>query len=390
MGLAGEGDFHRTGGIVISKTHAYIALNMITGMGPVRARLLEEHFGCVEAIFEAGESDLVAAKGIGPDLARTIVVERERVQVDAEIAKAEKLGIRIVTPADADYPQPLRTLYDPPLALYIRGSWAAKDRQAVAVVGTRRPTHYGLSVADRLAYQLARVGFTVISGLARGIDTAAHRGALKARGRTVAVIGSALDCLYPPENAALADEIAENGAVISEYPLGREPDRTTFPYRNRLVSGLSMGVIVVEAGCTSGALNTAEQAMEQGRTVFAVPGRIDSAPARGCHRLIKHGARLVEDVDDVLEEFEFLIPPEGRRKVATLDPLPRVTLDEGEQAVVKALWEDALDIDTLVRRTGLAVNKISTLLIRLEMKRIVRMLPGRRVELTEAARGSGT
>jgi DNA processing protein len=372
-----------------SKREAYIALNMMTGMGPVRARALETRLGSIEAIFAAGERDLESAEGVGRELASAIILERNRVDPQRELERAERLGISIVTPAEAGYPEPLRNIYDPPLALYMRGAWEKRDRQAVAVVGTRRPTYYGAAVADRLAYQLGRVGCAVVSGLARGIDTAAHRGALKAKARTLAVIGSALDRLYPPENADLAEQIAQNGAVISEYPLGREPDRTTFPYRNRIVSGLSMGVVVVEAGQNSGALHTAHQAMEQGRAVFAVPGRIDTPSAKGCHKLLKQGARLVEDLDDIMEEFEFLFPRTQRDKAASLDALPRVALDEQEQAVVKALWTDALDVDSLVRVTGLRSGELSALLIRLEMKRVVRMLPGRRVELTEAARTAG-
>lgn len=374
---------------MFSEKEAYVALNMMTGMGPVRAQALIETLGAIQAIFEAPETELMKASGVGREMASAIVAERDRVDPRRELDRATRMGLTVVTPCDEEYPAPLKNIYDPPLVLYMRGKWEPRDRRSLALVGTRRPTHYGASVADRFAYQLARVGFTVTSGLARGIDTAAHRGALKGKGRTLAVIGSALDRLYPPENAQLADEIAEHGAVISEYPLGREPDRTTFPYRNRVVSGLSMGVIVVEAGATSGALYTAQQALEQGRAVFAVPGRIDTPAAKGCHRLLKQGAKLVEDVDDILQEFEFLLPSRELAQAKALDPLPRVALDEREQAVVRALWSDALDMDSLVRATGLGAGELSALLIRLEMKRIVRMLPGRRVALTEAARAAG-
>ena len=200
------------------------------------------------------------------------------------------------------------------------------------------------------------------------------------------MIGSGLDSIYPPENAELAKQIAEHGAVLSEYPLGREPDRTTFPYRNRIVSGLSMGVVVVEAGLNSGALNTADHALEQGRSVFAVPGRIDSPSSKGVHRLLKNGARLVDDVDDILQEFEFLIPPERKKQVELLDQRPEVQLSADEQSVVRALWEDALDVDTLARSAGLTSVAVNSLLLGLEMKRVVRMLPGRVVELVEGLR----
>ncbi len=245
--------------------------------------------------------------------------------------------------------------------------WA---REEVRIMGNK--------VADRIAYQLAQTGFTVVSGLARGIDTAGHRGTLKGKGRTFAVLGSALDCLYPAENAELADQIAKHGAVISEYPLGREPDRTTFPYRNRIVSGLSMGVLVVEAPFKSGALITADMALEQGRSVFAVPGRIDTPSSRGTHRLIKNGARLVDDIEDIIHEFEFLITEEAQ---ASCSESLSIKFTEDEEAIIEVLCEGECDVDTLAQRTQLNVSKISSLLIGLEMKRIIRMLPGRIVAL---------
>jgi DNA processing protein len=241
-----------------------------------------------------------------------------------------------------------------------------------------------MTVADRLSYQLGKVGFTVVSGLARGIDTAAHRGALKAEGRTLAVIGSALDCIYPPESEELARLIAGHGAVISEYSMGRQPDRTTFPYRNRIVSGLSMGVVVVEAGFKSGALHTADAALDQGRSVFAVPGRIDSSASQGTHRLIKNGARLVTDVNDILEEFEMLIPPEQKQMAAASTARPPIELTGEEEAIVEALLDGPLDVDSLARRAALKSAAVSSLLLGLEMKRVIRMLPGRMVELTVA------
>ena len=204
-----------------------------------------------------------------------------------EQEKAARLGARLVTPVDAEYPKRLLQIYDPPLALYVQGEIQSRDERGVAIVGSRRTTHYGREVAERLAMQLAQDGVTVLSGLARGIDTAAHSGALKGKGRTLAVLGGGLDCLFPPENAELAAAIARQGAVVTEYPIGREPDKTTFPVRNRIVSGISMGVVVVEADVTSGAMITARQALEQGRTVFAVPGRVDSFGSRGPHQLIK-------------------------------------------------------------------------------------------------------
>lgn len=370
----------------MNRREAYIALNMIDALGPVRVRNLVAALGAPEAIWEASELDLRRAEGIGAEVARRILEQRAEVDPVAEEARARKSGARLITCEEPEYPESLKQLYDPPLVLYVRGTLEKKDRHAIAVVGTRHATHYGLSVADRIAYQLAKTGFTVVSGLARGIDTAAHRAALKGAGRTIAVLGSAIDRVYPEENLPLADEIAEHGAVISEYTMGREPDRTTFPYRNRVVSGLSLGVVVVEAGVKSGAVITATGALEQGRSVFAVPGRVDTPAARGCHWLIKQGARLCEGIDDVLEEFELLIPEARKKAAASLPRRPDVALTPDEQAVVKALWKGALDVDSLARQANLNSAQLSALLLGLEMKRVIRMLPGRVVELREDAR----
>ena len=355
---------------------AYIALNMMEDIGPVSVRALVTVLGSPQAIFQANKGDLLKAEGLGPALVEKIVSQRGCLRPDEELARARKRGYEIITPADAAYPKPLLTIHDPPLALYVWGTLAPGDKRAIAVVGSRRTTLYGRETAGKLAFYLAKTGFVVVSGLARGIDTAAHRGALQGGGRTLAVLGGALDCLYPEENAELARAVACQGAVLSEFPLGRQPDKTTFPMRNRIVSGLCMGVLVVEAGATSGALITASQALDQGRCVFAVPGRIDSPASKGTHQLIKQGARLVESVDDVLEEFEFLIPSAGRGASENLPPL-----NADEEKIVRALAEEELDMDTLTRITGVPAAALSVLILGLEMKRVVRMLPGRRVAL---------
>ncbi len=372
----------------MTSREAYIALNRIEGIGPVRVRALVEALGSPEAVLAASPVALAAVRGVGPKVAENVVAQRAGLDAGAEEAAAAKLGARLVTPVDADYPAPLKTIYDPPLCLYVRGTLEKKDEQALAVVGTRRASHYGAAQADRLAYLAAKAGFAIVSGLARGIDTVAHQAALKAGGRTLAVLGGALDKLYPPENRELAEEIAAHGAVLSEFPLGREPDRTTFPYRNRVVSGLSKGVLVVEAGLDSGAMNTAEQALEQGRSVLAVPGRVDMDGARGPHRLIQNGARLVEDLPDILKEFEFLFPPDEQARLARRqDARQRLTLAPGEEALVRALWsEPELDFDVLIRKTGLTSAQLMTLSMQLEMKRVVRRLPGRRLALLDEIR----
>ncbi len=366
----------------MNEREAYIGLNMISGLGPVRVRALVAALGSPAAVFSATDQDLRGVKGIGPELAGAILAQRDAVDPAAEIQRTAAQGWQIVTALDPAYPEPLKTIHDPPLALYVMGTLAPADRHALALVGSRRCTHYGQTVADRLAFQLVKVGYTVVSGLARGIDVAAHQGALKAGGRTLAVLGSALDRLYPPECADLAQKIAGSGAVISEFPLGREPDRTTFPYRNRIVSGLCQGVIVVEAPAQSGALITAAVAAEQGRSVFAVPGRIDAPGSRGCHQLLRTGAVLVEGVEDVLKEFDFLFPLEKKEQARAAMTRPEVMLSADEAGVVRALGEGPLDVDSLARRAAIKIQNLSALLVGLEMKRVIRMLPGRIVELT--------
>lgn len=361
---------------------AYIALNMMQGVGPVSVRTLTTHLGSVTAIFEADKPALMNVPGVSREIVGKILDQRIRLDTDQEEQAAAAIGAHLITPVDAEYPKRLLQIYDPPLALYVQGALQLRDEHGVAIVGSRRTSHYGLETAERLASQLAQSGVTVISGLARGIDTAAHKGALKGKGRTVAVLGGALDCMFPPENADLAVQIARQGAVLSEYPMGRQPDKTTFPVRNRIVSGLSKGVTVVEADVASGAMITAHQALDQGRTVFAVPGRIDSFGARGPHKLIKNGAKLVESVEDILDELGCLIPtpvrPEGASVLATLT--------EGEAGLVTVIAEDGeVDLDTLIRRSGRKPSDISALLLGLELKRVVKMLPGQRVALKNKA-----
>ncbi|MBN2163847.1 MAG: DNA-processing protein DprA [Pontiellaceae bacterium] len=366
---------------------AYIALNMIEGLGPVTVRRLIDALGSPQAILRADREDLMEARGVGEKLALKIICRRDDIDVASEIKKAAAEDARIITPLDDEYPEILKTIHDPPLALYVRGRFVPEDRKALAIVGSRATSHYGLSAADRLAYQLGQVGFTVVSGLARGTDTAAHRGALKSGGRTIAVLGGAIDCLYPPENEGLAEKIAKQGAVISEYPMGRQADRMTFPYRNRIISGLSMGMLLIESDVKGGSMHTADAAMEQGRTVFALPGRIDCPGARGPHKLIKNGAKLVERLDDILEEYEFLIPADER--MAPEDEVaarPDVPLTDVESLIVEALWQEPLDVDSLARDAGLRSHELSGLLLGLEMKRVIKMLPGRMVELADDLR----
>jgi len=368
----------------MDQRNAYIVLNMIEGLGPVSVRRLIDVLGSSNAIFEADREALMEARGVGEKLALKIIAQRDSIDVDEEIEKVAEIGARIVTPVDDEYPEALKAIHDPPLTLYVLGRILPGDAKAIGIVGSRSTSHYGLSAADRLAYQLGQTGFTVVSGLARGTDTAAHNGALKSGGRTIAVLGGALDCLYPPENAELAGKIAKSGAVVSEYPMGRQADRMTFPYRNRIISGLSMGVLLTESAIKGGSMHTAEAAMEQGRTVFALPGRIDTPGARGPHMLIKNGAKLVERLDDILEEYEFLIPSsEMAVPESAAAARPDVPMTEEESKIVEALWQEPVDVDSLGRELGLKSHELSGILLGLEMKRVVRTLPGRMVELAE-------
>jgi DNA processing protein len=366
---------------------AYIVLNMIEGLGPVSVRRLIDCLGSPKAILEADREALTEARGVGEKLALKIITQRDSIDPEAEIDKAADSGARIITLIDDEYPDVLKTIHNPPLVLYIKGHFLPEDKKAIGIVGSRATSHYGLSVADRLAFQLGQIGFTVVSGLARGTDTAAHRGALKSKGRTIAVLGGAIDCLYPPENAELAEQIAKQGAVISEYAMGRQADRMTFPYRNRIISGLSMGVLLIESDTKGGSMHTADAAIEQGRTVFALPGRIDTPGAKGPHLLIKNGAKLVQSVDDILEEYEFLIPPsELDAPESAPSARPDVPLTDAESKIVDVLWKEPADVDSLARAVGMKSHELSGLLLGLEMKRVIKTLPGRMVELADDLR----
>jgi len=357
---------------------ALVALNLIEGIGPVRVRQLIEHFGEAPAILGASRPQLLRVQGIGEDTAEAIATWENSIQLADELERIDQFACRAVIQSDAEYPASLREIYDPPVVLYVKGSLTAKDRNAVAMVGSRQTTHYGIETARRLAYQLAYVGVTVVSGGARGIDTAAHQGALSAKGRTVCVLGTGINIVFPPENKDLFDRIAEHGAVITQFPFNRKGDRQSFAIRNRIVAGMTLGTVVVEANLTSGALITANFATEYGRQVFAVPGRIDSPRSKGCHDLIKKGAKLCESAEDILSEFEYLFPASNRPpSPAETGTLPSLELSENEEKVYDALGREGIAMDDVIRRSGLPASTVSVVLLGLEMKRLVRQLPGR-------------
>ena len=358
---------------------AFVALNMIDHVGPVRVRQLLEHFGDAPSVLRASKQQLLAVRGIGTDTAESIAAWEKNIDLAAELKRAAEFECTILTQDDQDYPPLLREIYDPPIVLYVKGTLTSRDRNAVAIVGSRQTTHYGLEVSRKLGYQLAFVGVTVVSGGARGIDTAAHQGALNAKGRTVAVLGTGINIVFPSENAELFERIAADGAVITQFPFNRQADKQSFPIRNRIVAGMTLGTVVVEANLTSGALITANFATEYGRQIFAVPGRIDSPRSKGSHELIKKGAKLCEGAEDILSEFEYLFPPTNRPLAPNeTGVLPALTLSANEQAVYDVLKkEDETSIDEVIRHSSLPASAASVALLSLEMKRLIRQLPGK-------------
>ena len=356
-----------------------LRLALVPGIGPRLSVLLLERFGTPAAVLTAAPSELRDVPGIGTKLSQAIARAPSREDAEAELERCRQAGIVVLTPTAAGYPRLLREIHDPPAVLFARGAVEPRDSLAVAIVGSRHATQYGVAQAERLAGSLARAGLTIVSGLARGIDAAAHRGALAAGGRTIAVLGSGLANIYPPEHVQLADEVAAAGAMLSESPPRTQPMSGAFPQRNRLISGLSLGVIVVEASAQSGALITARHAAEQGRDIFAVPGRVDSRVSHGCHRLIRDGAKLVETADDVLEELGPLVEATSDAAGQSVHHPAELLLNDVERQVLSAVTSDATTIDQVVSSSGLPTPQVLATLSVLEMRRLVRRISGNRV-----------
>ncbi len=359
-----------------NQTIDWLRLNLINGLGPRLRQQLLEVFDSPTDILQARESQLRQVPGIGPNLASAIVNSNNRVAAQNELHRCRELNIDLVFESDEDYPANLREIPDPPGILYTRGEIVPADSIAIAIVGTRHASQYGLGQAEQFASGLARAGFTIISGLARGIDTVAHQAALEAGGRTIAVLGSSVTTIYPPENKRLAGDIAKRGAVISEAPLDSKPKASSFPQRNRIVTGLSLGVIVVEAAARSGALISAHHAMEQNREVFAVPGRVDSRTSSGCHHLIRDGAKLVEHVDHVLEELGPLATKTLDVQGHTVLHPAELQLNEQERLILDAIVDDSTSIDRIVSITQIPVHRVLATISVLEMKRLITRLSG--------------
>ena len=357
----------------------HLCLALLEGIGPLAMSRLLEQFGTPSDVLRKSASELQRVEGIGPKLASRIATARERVDVERPLALAREHHLDILLPADDRYPRLLREIHDPPVVLFTRGRLAPSDSIAIAIVGTRHASRYGLAQATRLAGSLARAGITVVSGMARGIDSAAHRGALEAGGRTLAVLAGGVLTPYPPENARLADEIANQGAVLSETAPTMGPLRGLFPQRNRIISGLTLGTVVVEAPHRSGALITARLAMEQQREVFAVPGPVDSRVSQGPHQLLRDGAKLVASVEDILEELGPLAETAIREDGKTIRKPAELMLNEVEQSVLQAIEPSGSLIDEVVAASGLPVHRVLSTISVLEMRHLVHRQGGNRL-----------
>jgi DNA processing protein len=366
----------------------WVALKWVEGVGNVGFKALLEAFGSPRKVFEAPLSMIKAVPGIGDKTAPQIKAFKDWKKVEKELECADSTGVSIVTSQDPLYPSQLLSTYDYPAFLYVKGH-LKEDDVNVAVVGSRTASTYGKFTTERLCRELVLRGITVISGLARGIDSAAHRGALSGKGRTIAVLGCGLDVVYPPENEKLFTEISLQGALISEFPFGTPPNAPNFPARNRIISGISLGVVVVEASEKSGSLITARIALEQGREVFAVPGSIDSSGSRGTNKLIKQGAKLIENVEDILEEIlpqvtraPKVVKPDQRQKQPDdqqkiLTSSPDLVLKETEKTVWQVLSQKPVHIDQIITSTGLTAHEVLVILLNLELQGLIEQKPGK-------------
>lgn len=353
-----------------------INLAAIPSVGPTRIRALVAHFKSTEDIFKASVKELTSVNGIEFKTAKNIKDYSDFQYGEQQLKRVEKEGVEIIDFWNECYPENLKKIYDPPAFLYVKGTLLKQDKFSISIVGTRLPSNYGKLVAEKIAKELAQKGLVIVSGLARGIDTISHWAALKAGGRTLAVMGSGLDYIYPGENKKLAEQIVQQGAIISEFPMGTEPDAVNFPRRNRIISGLSLGTIVVEAGVKSGALLTANYALEQNREIFAVPGNINSPKSMGTNQIIKNGAKLISSVTDVLIELEphlkqFLKDDQKQKTKRPED------LSEIEITLLNNLSHEPIHIDNLANLIGKSTAETLSALLPLEFKDLVKQLPGK-------------
>jgi DNA processing protein len=356
-----------------------LRLTLVDGVGPIIRHALLERFGSPGAVFRAAPSELREVPGIGPKILKALLDETKIAIAQAELELCRTHEIQPLVLESDDYPRPLSRIPDPPGVLFQRGQWRQSDELSIAMVGTRHASPYGLRVAERFSGALARAGYTIVSGMARGIDTYAHRGALSAGGRTVAVLGSGLLQPYPPENTSLMEEIAQQGAVLSESPPRMPPLGHAFPQRNRIITGLCLGVMVVEAGDNSGALISARHALEQNREVFAVPGSIEHENSRGCHRLIRDGATLVHTVEDILEQLGPLAEPTSQGDATLVHHPAELQLNEVERQVLQNIPRETASIDNVIAGSGLPAHRVLAVVSVLEMKKLIRRVSGNSV-----------
>lgn len=354
-----------------------LTLALVPGLGPRLTAALIRQFGSAAGVRRASAEHLRQVPHIGPKLSADFRLALNTANVDRELQLLEKHGVRLIDLDSTEYPAALKQISDPPHLLFVRGQIAPGDEKAIAIVGSREHTTYGRRTTERIAQGLARAGYTVVSGLARGIDGFAHRATLEAGGRTIAVLAGGLSRIYPPEHTELADRVAASGALITETPMQVAPQAGMFPARNRLISGVSRGVIVVEAHERSGALITARHALDQGRDVFTIPGPVDSAASAGCLKLLRDGAKLVRSAEDVLEDLGGEISVTKAKAIA---PSPPPELEGDAQRVWLALSEGTRFVDDLARELALPIPELTRLLMQLELKRIVRRLPGNQYE----------
>ena len=365
----------------------WLKLIRADNVGPVTFSKMIKHFGSLDKSLGASVSELAKIDGIGHKSAEQIARSRDKFDATDELKLAEKLGVWIINLEDERYPALLKNIYDPPVVLYIKGSLSTSDDLAIAIVGTRRCSLYGQEQSSRLAYLLGSAGFTICSGMARGIDTAAHQGALSAGGRTIAVQGCGLAKVFPPENKKLFELIAQSGACISELPLQYEPLSENFPPRNRIIGGLSLGTIVIEAGLYSGALITARAALEYNREVMAVPGKIDSPLSKGSHQLIKEGAKLIESVEDVMEALGYIgeqvqdyVSDAAAKAMEKMDvplfDISRLKLSGDEKTIYDYLGKEPSHIEHIITGTKLTAGSINAGLVSLRLKGLIKQLPG--------------
>ncbi|MFW6115387.1 MAG: DNA-processing protein DprA [Thermodesulfobacteriota bacterium] len=356
-------------------TFAWLALKMIPNLGNITYRRLLDRFGDPANVLNARLQELLKIEGIRDETARNIIGKQWEGDPQQELQRIKRIGAKLITMLDSSYPLSLKEIHDPPPLLYLKGKDLPIEKTMIAVVGSRNPSHYGLKVTEEICQGLAMRNIAVVSGMARGIDAAAHWGCLSVKGSTVAVLGSGIDVIYPSSNVNLYYQIADRGSVITEFPLGTSPEGKNFPIRNRIISGLSKGVVVVEASLRSGSLITASLALEQGREVFAVPGSIESFKSTGTHFLIKQGAKLVENADDILQDIGESYPSSGKVPAGNEPKLPQ--LEQNERLIMGILSTYPMHIDEIVRTSGFDSAKVAGILTALELKGAVKQLSGK-------------